>query len=123
MVHIDLNRNFISSVVKALILLESTLFLYKFRSISYYKFIFPDRRIHKLKIWFVLHRPIMLSVFLLAIIGLLVILAHKNWKWVSQSSLTQFVHSIFGMVTLGLAFIQVSSKKKLKSYSIFILSC
>lgn len=74
----------------------------------YFKFIFPDRRIFELKVWFVIHRPLMLSAFLLSFIALMVILADKNWTWIDKYNLTSFVHSIFGMITIGLAFIQVN---------------
>lgn len=49
----------------------------------------------------------MMSVFILSVIALLVILADKDWKWIDKNKLTEFVHSIFGIITIGLAFIQV----------------
>jgi hypothetical protein len=37
----------------------------------------------------------------------MVILADLDWKWVARSGSINFIHSIFGIVTVGLAIIQV----------------
>lgn len=50
----------------------------------------------------------MAFVLLLSIIALLVILAHLDWKWISEEEPLQFTHSIFGIAAIGLSFIQVS---------------
>lgn len=57
--------------------------------------------------WFVIHRPLMLSVLILSVIGLLVILADKRWAWIEPANVGSLVHSIFGMITIGLAVLQV----------------
>jgi hypothetical protein len=45
---------------------------------SYFKFICPDREILDMKIWFFLHRPLMISVVVLSIISLLIILSDQS---------------------------------------------
>lgn len=73
----------------------------------YFQFIFPENRIFEFKIWFSLHVPIMLLVVLITIVSLLAIVAEKNWTWISKNSLNAFVHSIFGMIVIGLLLLQV----------------
>ncbi|CAF0843835.1 unnamed protein product [Brachionus calyciflorus] len=73
----------------------------------YYKFIFPDVRLFDLKIWFVIHRPIMIVSYILTFIGFFIILADQNWTWVDKSRPTAFAHSIFGIIVIILAFIQI----------------
>lgn len=78
----------------------------------YYKFIFPNKKIFGLKIWFFLHRPIMILAFTLTLISFLIILADKNWTWINIRSLHSFIHSIFGITVIGLIFFQVYDYKK-----------
>ena len=59
--------------------------------------------------WFIIHRPMMMSVPIISVAAFIVILWEANWQWISISdSTTFFAHSIFGIVTIGLSIIQVS---------------
>ena len=74
----------------------------------YFKFIFPDKNLFKIQIWFIIHFSLMISVPIISIMSFLIILSNKNWQWLQVTdSSVMFVHSIFGIVTIGLAFIQV----------------
>ncbi len=57
--------------------------------------------------WFNIHRPFMILVVLMSITAFIVILADLNWKWVESSDTIEFIHSIFGIITIGFAIIQV----------------
>lgn len=57
--------------------------------------------------WFTIHRPVMMTTFLLSIISLIFALAHKKWKWVDSSSGVNFAHSILGILTIAFASFQV----------------
>lgn len=71
----------------------------------YFKFLFPNVKVYNTKVWFLLHRPLMIFVVLMSIIAFLIILADLSWSWVKLSA--SLAHSVFGMLTIGLAFIQV----------------
>ncbi|RNA06657.1 ferric-chelate reductase 1 [Brachionus plicatilis] len=73
----------------------------------YFKFIFPDVRFLELKIWFVIHRPLMYTAYILTIIGFFVILADQNWTWIERTRTTSFVHSFFGLIVIILCFLQI----------------
>lgn len=73
----------------------------------YFKFIFPKQMVNGLMIWFFLHRPLMILTYILTLVSLIVILVEKDWRWISQSNPTAFVHSIFGLVLIGLSTLQV----------------
>jgi hypothetical protein len=74
----------------------------------YFKFMLPNFKLCNLDFWFILHRPIMISVTIISVLGFISILWHSNWQWVSLSnSVIVFVHSIFGIVTICLSIVQV----------------
>ena len=49
----------------------------------------------------------MIFVPICSSVAFIVILADLEWKWLETTQLTNFVHSIFGIVTIGLSIIQV----------------
>ena len=55
----------------------------------------------------------MIFVVINSIVSFIVILADLNWKWVDSASPVSFAHSIFGILTVGLALIQVKFIMKL----------
>jgi hypothetical protein len=63
--------------------------------------------IFKLKFWFVIHRPLMILVVLLSIIGFILIFAQVGWKWIDPAEKLNFAHSITGTITIVLANIQI----------------
>ncbi len=73
----------------------------------YFKFMLPDVKLCKIKFWFLLHRPLMVCVTLISIASFIIILWGVEWKWVDPDESVIFAHSIFGIVTIGLAIIQV----------------
>lgn len=74
----------------------------------YYKFLLPKFKLGKNRLWFILHQSIMILVVVCNIVSLFVILAHLEFKWVDSSiSQMTFVHSIFGIIAIALAVIQV----------------
>ena len=84
----------------------------------YYKNILSERTLLKKKIWFAVHIFLMSSTCLISIVAFLFVLAALNWKWtelpqsedstlLKQFKAVDFSHSIFGIVTIGLALIQV----------------
>jgi hypothetical protein len=82
--------------------------IYVFYLKRYYKFIFPDYKLFNLKVWFVIHRPLMISTFILSFVSLFVILADKNWEWIDKRRKPEFAHALFGILTILLSFIQVN---------------
>ena len=52
----------------------------------------------------------MMLVTALSITGFIVILAQLNWRWVATDDTVEFVHSIFGIIAIGLSVIQVFLK-------------
>ena len=75
----------------------------------YYKFIFPNIKLLKVQFWFNAHRFLMFSVPVFSIVAFIVILADLKWKWVEliETQKVNFVHSIIGIIVIGLSFIQV----------------
>lgn len=73
----------------------------------YNKSLLPGKKLCGVQIWFSIHRPIMMSAGLFSVIAFLVILAEADWKWIPVSESAAFAHSIFGIVCIGLAIIQV----------------
>jgi len=73
----------------------------------YFKFLFPKWKPFELQVWFVVHRPLMMFVAFASVIGFIIILADSDWKWLDTKIVANFVHSIFGIVTIGLSVIQV----------------
>lgn len=61
------------------------------------------------KFWFFLHQPLMMTVTTTSVIAFLLILSQLNWSWVSRSDGTvEFVHSIFGILAIIFAIMQVT---------------
>ena len=81
----------------------------------YFKFMLPDKTICGTKIWFTIHRTLMILTLILSIISLLIILSYVNWTWIMASKHVNFTHSIFGIVVIVFTFILVK-----KFESIFI---
>ena len=73
----------------------------------YYKFLLPNVKLFDLQFWFVIHRPLMIFVPIVAITAFIVILADLDWKWVESSERLPFAHSIIGIITIGFSLIQV----------------
>jgi hypothetical protein len=76
----------------------------------YYKFLRAEKKIGGLPFWFFIHRPLLIIAPLFSWAGFLVMFAKLNWTWVpsNDSSLQlDFIHSIFGITTLGLTIGQV----------------
>ena len=60
--------------------------------------------------WFILHRACMTFATFLALAALIIILDLYKWTWITAGndwSDAEFAHSVFGMLVLFLAFIQV----------------
>jgi hypothetical protein len=90
-------------MVIAWILLASTGILIA----RYFKDLMPNTEIFGVKIWFIIHRPIMILVTAISITAFIVILAGLEWKWVSPDDKLEFTHSIFGIVTISVSILQV----------------
>lgn len=111
----------------------------------YYKDIFPNRLICGVKTWFILHWPVMVSTSVLSIVAFIVILWGKavffkiielkifknsfisriedeGWNWVPVYERTEFTHSIFGIVAIFFAFLQVIIIIKQIFYCMFNLA-
>ena len=69
---------------------------------------FPDFEPLGRKIWFLIHQPVMILVLVINICALMIILAYTEWVWPDSEELVPYVHSIFGMITIGFAFFQVN---------------
>jgi hypothetical protein len=73
-----------------------------------YKFLFGDRKFLGVKFWFTLHPTLMMAVPLISLIGLLIVLSWHHWLWIEADEKIEFSHSIFGIVAISLAFVQVT---------------
>lgn len=73
----------------------------------YYKYICKPAKVCGSHVWFILHFSLMIIVALFNIIALLVILSDLNWKWISTTRPLHFTHSVFGMMAMGLIFLQL----------------
>lgn len=62
------------------------------------------------QVWFNTHRSHMVLTLIFSFVAFMVILSELDWKWVSTDRPVSLIHSIFGMITIGLAFIQVYLK-------------
>jgi hypothetical protein len=90
--------------------LIDSIFNYYFKflfHLRYLKFIFPNLKIMDKAFWFQVHRTLMISVPIISITAFIVILADLKWQWVSQTLVVNFVHSIFGIITMALSVVQV----------------
>lgn len=61
----------------------------------------------KVNFWFNIHRPFMILIVIVELVAFLVILSSLDWSWVETDEKVNFVHSIFGITTIGLSIIQV----------------
>lgn len=77
---------------------------------GYFRFLFSEKLICGVNLWFVIHRPVMLTCLLTSLASLLLILAFNNWTWLNPIDfpLISYIHSIFGATTLSVASLQVS---------------
>lgn len=73
----------------------------------YYKYLFRPQKICGAQAWLVLHVPVMIFAAIINLVSLLVILSEKNWKWIDPACTVEFVHSIFGIVSIGLLYLQI----------------
>jgi hypothetical protein len=70
--------------------------------------------------WFVLHRVCMTLATFMSLAALLIILDFAHWTWIvagNDYTKAQFSHSVFGMIVIFLAFIQVYKLVLLKTIS------
>ena len=58
-------------------------------------------------IWFIFHRTFMMSVPIISFFALGLILLYKKWSWITPAYNISFIHSMTGIVTIALSFIQV----------------
>ena len=84
----------------------------------YYKNILPKRTLFNKKIWFAVHIILMSLTCLVSVVAFLFVLAALGWEWsalpqsedstlLKKFKTIDFTHSIIGIVTIGLALIQV----------------
>lgn len=79
------------------------------------RFLLKSRHLCGTSVWLAIHRTLMILVPIFSITGFIVILANLDWKWVSPSRTLSFIHSIFGIMAIGLSLFQVKIKKYLKA--------
>ncbi|CAF0806427.1 unnamed protein product [Brachionus calyciflorus] len=72
----------------------------------YYKYLNSNKTYFGVQLWFVFHRSLMVSVTMLSLLGLLLILIAKNWKWTSSILKINFTHSIIGILTISFSVFQ-----------------
>lgn len=72
----------------------------------YFKGLYENLKPCKVNVWFFLHRPIMIMVALLSVVSFAFILSYKNWKWIPSLNKKAFIHSLCGIFTLILLWIQ-----------------
>lgn len=73
----------------------------------YYKDFYKTRRLCRTRIWFAFHRPLMITTFLLTLIAFIIILSDQNWHWIDKDETLEFIHSLFGITAICLAFLQI----------------
>ena len=83
----------------------------------YYKFLFPNVKICNVQFWFVIHRPLMMSVPAIMIAAFLVIFSNLNLTWIDSSDGMAFAHSLTGATTIGLSLLQVRQQCLFKMLS------
>ena len=84
------------------ILLASTGIL----SARHFKPVWPEQKLCGKAIWFVIHRPVMISVVALTLLAFGLILIYEKGTWIPQNEPKEFAHSIIGIIVISLAFIQ-----------------
>lgn len=72
----------------------------------YFKPSWPEQKVCGKAIWFAIHRPVMISVVVLTIIGFILILVYTKGTWVPKSLAREFAHSIIGIITIIFAISQ-----------------
>jgi hypothetical protein len=72
----------------------------------FYKPMWSNRPIGKLRVWFTFHRPVQMAVLALSLLGLLAILIDKGFTW--STSGNELTHSILGIIVISLALLNVS---------------
>lgn len=74
----------------------------------YFKFIFPSVKPCNIQFWFHIHRPFMMCVTLASLAAFITILWDNKWSWVDyEIDMIEFIHSIFGICTIGFSVIQM----------------
>ncbi|XP_078656419.1 putative ferric-chelate reductase 1 isoform X1 [Branchiostoma floridae x Branchiostoma belcheri] len=67
----------------------------------FFKHIWPDSQLCKEKVWFAIHRAMMVSTVLLTIIAFILIMTYNNWLWAFHAG----AHAIVGIIVVILALI------------------
>jgi len=70
----------------------------------YYKYLFGKKLLMDVQFWFFAHRGLMILVMLVSVVGLILVLFYKNGEWIEPKADARFIHSIFGIVSIGLGF-------------------
>ncbi len=73
----------------------------------YYKNLFSSKTFFGMQFWYLIHRPLMITVLGLSILALLIILSDLNWGWVAKTNRAAYTHSVFGILTLVVMFFQI----------------
>jgi hypothetical protein len=79
-------------------------------SARYFKYLFEEHNFLGTKLWFLIHRPILILAVLVTIAGFIVILEDKDFKWIKpgkNGTRIGLAHSIFGILVIALSVIQV----------------
>jgi hypothetical protein len=63
----------------------------------------------------------MIAAIVLTTLGLLIILWDLNWTWIRIDSSIEFIHSLIGVISIGLAVLQVVASISSESDSKFNL--
>lgn len=74
----------------------------------YYRRLLPTKHICGYPVWFPFHFIFALSLGACSLAAFLVIIAEKDWLWVSSFSHINFAHSILGAIGAGFAGLQVN---------------
>ncbi|CAF1037294.1 unnamed protein product [Brachionus calyciflorus] len=72
----------------------------------YFKSFNQDLNCFGVQPWFFYHRLLMFSTVIFSLIGLAAIFYKNDWNWISTSLTTNFIHSVFGIASIGLALLQ-----------------
>ncbi|XP_066298530.1 putative ferric-chelate reductase 1 isoform X1 [Branchiostoma lanceolatum] len=67
----------------------------------FFKHLWPDSQLCKEKVWFAIHRAMMISTVLLTIIAFILIMTYNNWLWAFHAG----AHAIVGIIVVILALI------------------
>ena len=72
----------------------------------YFKYLLASNTCCNVPFWFVIHRPLLVISPIIAILAFIIVFSVLNWKWVDSVLTLDFVHSIFGIITIVLAVVQ-----------------